>query len=118
MILDSGLAIICNLANVHEPPKMPKEALVEIPRGFYGIRTIGVSRYYQAAGADREIDMLIRMHWDPAIKAGLYVVLDETNEQFRIDRIQQVEDSDSFLRMWELTLVRLGNRYDVAREIA
>lgn len=118
MILDSGIAIVCGLQNIHQPPMMPKEALVEITRGFYGARTIGVSRYYQAAGADRQIDMLIRMQWDPDIKAGLYVVLDDSGEQYRIDRIQRVEDSENHLWLWELTLVRLGARYDVATEIA
>lgn len=118
MILDTGIAMVCGLMNIERPPLMPKEALVEITRGFYGARTIGVSRYYQAAGADRHIDLLIRMQWDPEIKEGLFVVLDNTDEQFRIDRIQRVEDPETMLFQWELTLVRLNSRYDIEGEIA
>lgn len=114
MILDSGIAIVFGLENVQQPPLMPVERPVEITRGYYGRRTIGVTRMYQAAGADQRIDLLIRMVWDARIRAGLMVQLEDTTDadQFRIEAVQDVED-DNGLRMIDLTLVRLEDRYDL-----
>lgn len=119
MMLDSGIAVVCGLENVANPPFMPSMKLVEKTRGYFGFRTVGVQRFYQAAGADRTIDALVRMVYDPEIKRGLYAVLytDMDNpangEQYRIARAEMVEDEDD-LRMIDLTLERDGNRYDVA----
>lgn len=123
MNLDSGIAIIFTIENVAQPPLMPVERPSELTRGYFGNRTVGVTRMYQAAGADQRIDKLIRMVWDYRIKAGLYaLLLDETGgaydipeggEQYRVEAVQDVEDENG-LRMMDLTLVRLEERYDIA----
>lgn len=111
MIYD-GLLTLYTLQNVAEKGLMPKDVLVEIGREYYGVRTVGVTRYYAALGANQSIDMLVRIWRNTEVKTGDYAVLEDEN-QYRINFIQHTTDEDG-LNVTDLTLVRLESNYDVA----
>lgn len=96
---------------------MPVEQLVTVGTAYYGRRVVGVNRMYAAAGANRSVDVLVRCYNTPCVPEGengkpaLFVIL-EDGKQYRIDMIQEMTDLDAV----DLTLVRLGDFYDVAAE--
>ena len=55
-----GMLKICSLQNIALPGVMPEEKLVEIDTAYYQMRQAGVTRIYQALGADRRFDLLVR----------------------------------------------------------
>ena len=111
MVFEGHLTIY-SLTNTAQPGFMPCEQLVEFCEEFYGERTVGVTRRYAALGADRQIDMLVRIWRNDGVKCGMYAVPDD-GEQYRIDFVQHTTDEDG-LKVSDLTLVRLEDRYDVA----
>lgn len=110
-MFDSGLLFICELSHVTENGGMPIEVLTEKRKAYFGDRSISVNRMYQAYGADKQIDRLVRVPFDTEVQPNDYVVF-ENGEQFRID-----DKNDVFvrrdLRAVELTLIKLGENYNV-----
>lgn len=114
---DDGILKFCELTNTAAAGRMPVEQLVTVGTAYYGRRTVGVTRMYAAAGANRSIDVLVRCYNTPTVpdgsdgKPALFVIL-EDGKQYRIDMIQEQTDLDAV----DLTLVRLEDFYDVAAE--
>ena len=109
---DDGILTFYNLANVSQPGRMPQEKLVSAGTAFYGRRNVGVTRMYAAAGANRQIDLLVRCHNTPEIPKNAKYVIPEDGIQYRIDFAQYLPDLDAI----DLTLVRLEAFFDVADE--
>ncbi len=107
-----GKLTVYNLKNTAEKGLMPQEKLVPVCEEFYGERTIGVTRQYAALGADRRIDMLVRIWRNDDVTPGQYVIPDD-GHQYRIDLVQYNTDEDG-LKVSDLTLIRLEDNYDVA----
>jgi hypothetical protein len=110
MLLNDGIVTICTLENISIPGKMPKEALKKQFREFYGVKTAGVTRYYAGKQAGDLIELLIEIQRRDISPTGFYAVIGDS--QYRISQVQQIE-SDG-LKMTDLSLVRLGENYDVA----
>lgn len=85
----------------------PEEKLVTVDTAYYEKRTAGITRIYQASGADRRFDMVVRCFNTQVPKEGMYVVFD--TEQYRIDLCREIIGQDAV----ELTLVAVENYYDV-----
>ena len=107
MIDEVGLLTIYSLENTASEGSMPIEKLVEIESAYYEQRRAGITRIYQALGADRQFDMLVRCFNTAVPRVGLYVVID--SEQFRIDICQKIIGQDAV----DLTLVKVEGYYDV-----
>lgn len=107
-----GLLTIYNLQNTAAKGLMPAEKLVKLCDEYYEERTVGVTRYYAAAGADKRIDIIVRIWRNPMVKPMQFVIL-EDGCQYRIDFMQNLLDDDG-LKVSDLTLVRLEHNYDVA----
>lgn len=105
-----GILTICSLQNIAISGKMPTEKLVEIDTAYYQMRQAGVTRIYQALGADRRFDLLVRCFNTTVPREGLYVVIDD--EQYRIDICQRIIGKDAV----DLTLVKIEEYYDVISE--
>lgn len=105
-----GILSICSLQNIAISGKMPTEKLVEIDTAYYQMRQAGVTRIYQALGADRRFDLLVRCFNTTVPREGLYVVIDD--EQYRIDICQRIIGKDAV----DLTLVKVEEYYDVISE--
>ena len=110
-MFDSGLLRICELSQVAVNGGKPVETLTETGKAFYENRNISASRMYQAFGADRQIDKLVRVPFDTEVEPENYVVF-ENGEQFRVDAVNDVIVRRD-LRAVELTLVKLGDNYNV-----
>lgn len=106
----TGLLTIYSLENIAPVGHKPVEKLVKIEDAYYEERRAGVSRIYQAMGADHRFDLLVRCFNTDVPHEGLYVVIDD--DQFRIDVCQKVIGQDAV----DLTLIKLENYYDVASE--
>lgn len=113
MIFD-GLLTLYTLTDTAEKGMMPHEQLVKLSDEYYGKRTVGLTRYYAALGANQRVDKLVRIWRNDQIETGNYAIL-EDNNQYRIDFIQHLLDDDG-LEVTDLTLVRLDDHYDVADE--
>ena len=105
-----GLLKICSLKNTAAAGHAPEEKLVEIESAYYEQRRAGTTRIYQAMGADRRFDLIVRCFNTSVPREGLYVVIDE--EQFRIDICQKIIGQDAV----DLTLIKLERYYDVKPE--
>lgn len=120
MRLDDGMARICELENIADPGFMPKRRLTVKTEQYFEERGISQSRQYLAKGVSEQVDMVIRI-WDDGIRPriGMYVVLtnyegqeNTGGDQFRIDNVQPLMN-DEGLRVFDLTLSRMEDRYDV-----
>lgn len=109
---DDGIVYLCKIINQSENALKPVEVIRRIGRHNFEERTISFRRQYAAKGANEQIDMLIRIHYDGNARIGMVAVLGN-GEQFRIDNVTHAYDSDSRLRFTELTLARLEDFYDV-----
>lgn len=112
MLLDDGIIGFYELQNVGLKGDMPKEKLVEVCKQYYGARTISYSRQYQAKSVNEQVDMLVRV-WDEGFKLqiGMYAIVD--SQQYRITNITPALDDDTGLRIYDITLERLANWYEV-----
>lgn len=105
-----GLLTICSLEDTATAGHKPEEKLVTLATAYYEERRAGITRIYQAMGADHRFDVLVRCFNTDVPREGLYVVIDE--DQFRIDVCQKIIGQDAI----DLTLVKLENYYDVISE--
>ena len=109
---DDGILTFYELRNISLPGRMPVEKLVSVSIAYYGRRTVGMNRLYAAAGANRDIDVLVRCYNTPTVPGDAKFVILEDGKQYRIDAAQEIVDLDAV----DLTLVRLEEFYDVATE--
>lgn len=109
---DGGIVRLYSLMEINQPGAMSIEALIPTGSAFYAYRTAGVTRRYQAKGANAEFDYIIRCFNTPDIPAGTqYAILDDgTDQQYQIDIAEPIVDENAL----DLTLIRLGELYAVA----
>lgn len=91
---------------------MPVLKLASSGTAYYARRTVGVTRLYAAAGANRSFDLLVRAFNTLEVPDGSQYVILENGKQYRIDAVQEMVDIDAI----DLTLVRLEENYDVVAE--
>lgn len=116
---DSGLVTICELQNIAEQGNTPKPILVKLRSHFFEERTVGYGRQYAAMGVNERVDYLIRIWRDAGIHTEMYAILtdyegqiNENGDQFRIDNVQHLTDTDG-LKVTDLSLYRMDKLYDV-----
>ena len=103
----TGLCGIYTLQNTASPGLMPTEKLVIVTTAYYAERTVGYGRFYAAAGANRQVDKLIRAFNTSIDESDMYVIL-EDGKQYQVDLMQKVGDH------MDLTLKRVEDYYEVA----
>lgn len=113
MILDSGILWTCNLDNRAEDGLMPAMTLQKVRRHWFGFRTVGYNRQYMAKGVNEQVDLLVRINYDPTVQIGMYALLGN-GEQYRIQNVSMIVDNETNLRFTDLTLQRLERYYDIA----
>lgn len=113
-MFDAGVLKICELKNTAPDGFMPLERLVSIADVYFGERVVGYNRFYAAAGANEQIDLLVRTWRLPCARIGMYAVLEqsENNGQYRITNVQHLLDDDG-LKVTDITLARIEEFYDV-----
>ena len=115
MLFDSGIVYLCNLENTAEKGMMPQMRLVPFKRLLFSERTVGFTRQYEAMGANAQIDLLIRTHFVPEARIGMFAVLGN-GSQYRVTNAAMIYDNS--LRVTELSLSRLEDYYEVDDEIS
>ena len=106
---DAGILTLYNLTSTSAMGDAPVEKLEALGTAFYAERTVGYNRIYAAKGANEEIDMVVRCYNTDVPYGAKYVILEDGN-QYRISVKQKIVDEDAT----DLTLVRMGDYYDVA----
>ena len=116
---DAGIVNICDLINEAADGEMPKEKLQKLRAHMYEERIIGYGRQYAAKGVNERVDMQIRIWRDAQVHIGQYALLsdyegqvNEGGDQYRIDNVQQVLDSNG-LKVTDLSLFRMDELYEV-----
>lgn len=117
MILDSGMAVLMRYKTESGRGNMAEKESVEFHRGYYGERIVGFSRYFTAQQSNTRIDKLIRMHVPPRnveIYASDMCVLGD-GHIYRIKQAQYIRDEDGGFDAVDLSLERIGDKYDTVR---
>lgn len=109
---DEGLVKLCELTKISNRGLMPVERLVVKDEPFYMRMTVGITRRYAALGADKAFDTVIRVLNYQTLPDGVKYAVLEDGKQYRIDFTRELVDEDAL----ELTLVRLGDHYDVTEQ--
>lgn len=109
-LMDDGTMEIYTLTDTAETGNMPRMKLQLFKKYPFGYRLIGYNRQYAAMGVNEAIDELVRIWQDRKIRIGMYAIIN--GEQFRITAVQHL-DNTAGLAVSELTLVRLGENYDI-----
>lgn len=116
---DAGIVNICDLINEAADGEMPKEKLQKLRAHMFEERIIGYGRQYAAKGVNERVDMQIRIWRDAQVHIGQYALLsdyegqvNEDGDQYRIDNVQQVLDSNG-LKVTDLSLYRMDELYEV-----
>ncbi len=104
---EQGILKICDIKDMAENGAMPDLRLVPIGNVYYEERTVGYRRLYAAAGADQQIDAVVRAYCMDIPASAKYVIVD--GSQYRIDKHQKIIGRDCV----DLTLIRLEGNYDV-----
>lgn len=112
-MMNEGRLFFYKLKNTAANGAKPVDKLVPVGWAYYEERSIGVTRLYAAAGANRRIDALLRVYGLPDLpkldNRRVEYVIPEDGEQYRISVVQKVVDEDAL----DLTLERLEDNYDV-----
>lgn len=109
---DDGIVYLATLTNTAAAGLKPEYSLTKISRSWYEERAIGFRRQYAAKGVNEQVDMLIRIHYNPKARIGLYAILGN-GEQFRITNVMHGKDDETMLRFTELTLTRMDQLYEI-----
>lgn len=109
---DDGILTFYSLKNTAQPGRMPVEKLVSVGNAYYSRRNVGVTRLYAAAGVNKSIDLLARCHNTATLPDGAAFVIPSDGKQYRIDFVQEIPELEAI----DVTLMRLGENYDVASE--
>jgi len=115
MIYNEGIVYLCQLVNTAAAGDAPAMKLHRVGRYWFAARTIGLNRQYAAKSVNEQVDMLLRIHYAPEARIGMFAQLGN-GEQYRITNATPITDDDTGLRATELTLERLEDFYDVQPE--
>lgn len=110
MVLDSGELTVWRGVDISPPGGMPVQKYTQIWGGCYGLRTVGVNRWYAGQQHGDRADLLVRVprtyEIDPAEDRVVLSPYDhEDKGVYRITQKQDVLDEDD-LPATDLTLER------------
>ena len=106
---DDGVLKIYSVENTADPGDMPVTGLVEKASFYFGYETVGISRFYTALQANRQIESVVHIPGWNDIGATDVCVLENGN-QYIVPQIQPTLDDDN-LRITRLSLERVSQEY-------
>lgn len=107
---DDGRVKLCRLEDVQRPGEMPVQKLVVADEPFCSLVTAGFSRIYEAEGANKHFDVVLRCWNMTEVPTGVEYAVRENGQQYRIVGERGMYDSDSL----EVSLARVEELYEVA----
>ena len=102
---NDGIAIICETKN--------KAIVKEVARLRFGIRTIGVTRFYQAKISGSNIDKLISVPVNKFVNAKSVILIED--EQYTVKQLQ--EKMDTVPPTVYITLLKAAPQYEDRRSL-
>lgn len=114
-MMDAGHISVCELQDVGEGGLMADMRLVQVTEADFEERTFGMQRQYAAKGVNEQVDALVRIWRDTAVRIGMYgdVTSSDYDGQYRITDVRHQLNDDG-LKVTDITLMRMGENYDVA----
>lgn len=111
MILDSGVCTVFRVTSTEGTVFPPKKSLEKKSEHLFGMRVVGVTRYYEAAKVGQRIDLSIRIWWDDSISVrdvcrvnGRYYLIRQvtpnTDEDGLLVTDLALENDDDTIRGW------------------
>ena len=108
---NDGIVNIFTVGEVCEPGEMPVESITLKASLRFKQRTLGFNRVYIESQNDISVDNLIRCPLLKTIEALDVAVIN--GEQYRVKRIQEIEDTRP--KVMDISLERLdGGLYDIS----
>lgn len=101
MTFDDGLVFFYDKVNTADPGNKPVYALCESARACFHRDELGVTRYYYALQAGRQVEAVISVYRDVPVRVGQIAEIGLT--QYRVDMVQPTVDDDGI----EITMVTL-----------
>jgi hypothetical protein len=113
MILDSGVAELHRYIE-EKGGNMAETKTKMYLRGYYAEKVIGYSRFFTARQNNTRVDKLIRMHKpQPDVEILTTDVCRLSDgHSYRIRQIQFVRDEEGGFDAMDLTLERVGDKFD------
>lgn len=112
MTFDDGILTIYKTENTAAPGAKPNIELIEKDQFYFSFSTVGVTRYYTALQANRQIDCVVNIPgWTDVSVLDICAL--EDGKQFRIPMVQPTLD-DQGLRITKLSLERMEESYVIS----
>lgn len=108
MTFDDGIVFFYDKVNTAEPGNKPVYALRETARACFHRDELGVTRYYYALQAGRQVEAVISVYRDAPVRVGQIAAIDCT--QYRVDMVQPTTDDDG-IEITRVTLVHTEEHY-------
>lgn len=111
MTYDDGILEVYRTTNIAENGAMPIEELALLHSHYFRYQRLGVTRYYTAQMAHKEIEFLVAIPdwWDVVVSDLIRIkdgVTAHEETTYRVQMVQPGTDEDG-LRMTEITLERV-----------
>lgn len=111
MTFDDGILTIYEVTNTAAPGDKPVEGLLEKSQYYFGYDVLGITRYYEALGANQQISCVVTIPgWNDVKVTDLCKL--EDGAQYAIRMVQPERDENS-LRVMKLSLERIDQSYEV-----
>lgn len=114
MTFDDGILTVYRPQNTAGPGDKPVPGLAFIGRHYYGISSLGVTRYYAAMQAGQDVSAVVAVPGWNDIVTNDVIVLDD-GRKYRAEMVQP--ETDEFgLRIMRVTLGVLSVDYQIHTE--
>lgn len=114
MTFDDGILTVYRPQNTAGPGDKPVPGLTFIGRHYYGISSLGVTRYYAAMQAGQDVSAVVAVPGWNDIVTNDVIVLDD-GRKYRAEMVQP--ETDEFgLRIMRVTLGVLSVDYQIPTE--
>ena len=114
MTYDDGILTVYRPTNTAGPGDKPVPGLIFIGRHYYGISSLGVTRYYAAMQVGQDVSAVVAVPgWNDSVTNDV-IVLDD-GRKYRAEMVQP--ETDEFgLRIMRVTLGVLSVDYQIPTE--
>lgn len=114
MTFDDGIVRVYRITDASESGMKPKKMLVKKSRHYFGFETVGITRYYTALQAKKQVDAVLHIWKDDAVTADDICML-EDGKQYTIAQVQNGKDENG-LDITKISIGRLEEEYGIAED--
>lgn len=111
MILDNGLAHFMHPAQENGTGNIPPSSGPVYLSAWYGTRTVGIHRFFEARQAGQRIDRMIRIlrpAEEEMVWADDVCTLGDSAQRYRVVQAQELTDEESGEEVMDISLERMA----------